>query len=252
MTVFAPGENRSMLNQPFPNGKAGRPACGDVRGNAAPPFPRGKARSRNEQARPRAPWAESLPLRARRAPVSETCCVFQRLSRQDRVARPGDVAARIGGSTRHAAGSWTKARSSTRCKRGRSRARASTLSRRSRCRPRIRSTRSCRSGVHPDAACRVGERRGHAGAGRPARRQRRRVCARRTAAGGVTHVAADGRFGPRGFGPCDPECVNGTHKWNDPARLLEAGPTKWGCLRQQLGTLRVRASALSCGRFLNS
>ncbi|WP_260435946.1 hypothetical protein [Burkholderia sp. Bp9143] len=90
MTAFASGENRSMLNQPFPNGKARMAVKPE---SVAPPFPRGKARSRNAQARSRAPLAESLPLRARRAPVSETRHVFQLLSREDRVARPRDVVA---------------------------------------------------------------------------------------------------------------------------------------------------------------
>ncbi|MET3621736.1 hypothetical protein [Burkholderia ambifaria] len=39
MTAFAPGENRSMLNQPFPNGKVG---TAPSRQNAAPPFLAGK------------------------------------------------------------------------------------------------------------------------------------------------------------------------------------------------------------------
>ncbi|NHL66350.1 hypothetical protein EIB72_08120 [Burkholderia ambifaria] len=39
MTAFAPGENRSMLNQPFPNGKVWTAAS---RQNAAPPFLAGK------------------------------------------------------------------------------------------------------------------------------------------------------------------------------------------------------------------
>ncbi|WP_175731075.1 hypothetical protein [Burkholderia ambifaria] len=64
MTAFAPGENRSMLNQPFPNGKACK-AENPAERRAA--FPRGKVRSRNAQARLRAPWAESLPLRGRPA-----------------------------------------------------------------------------------------------------------------------------------------------------------------------------------------
>nr|WP_141661929.1 hypothetical protein [Burkholderia ambifaria] len=90
MTAFAPGENRSMLNQPFPNGKAckavnqetpRRSTC-----DGAPAFPCGKAHSRNDQARSRAPSAESLPLRARRAPVSEARHVFQLFTREDRVS----------------------------------------------------------------------------------------------------------------------------------------------------------------------
>ncbi|WP_175699820.1 hypothetical protein [Burkholderia ambifaria] len=60
MTAFALGENRSMLNQPFPNGKA---RTAQNRQNAAPPFRSGK----RARAMLSAPWAESLPLRARRA-----------------------------------------------------------------------------------------------------------------------------------------------------------------------------------------
>ncbi|MBN3835611.1 hypothetical protein [Burkholderia sp. Ac-20344] len=73
MTAFAPGENRSMLNPPFRNGKAGGAT---VALHDASAFPSGKARSRNGQTTARAPPAESKPFRARRAPVSETRHVF--------------------------------------------------------------------------------------------------------------------------------------------------------------------------------
>ncbi|KAG8152954.1 hypothetical protein BFF94_013755 [Burkholderia catarinensis] len=65
MTAFAHGENRSMLNPPFRNGKVRvgmSAASAFVRRASA--FPYGKARSRNGQTTAHAPPAESNPFRA--------------------------------------------------------------------------------------------------------------------------------------------------------------------------------------------
>ncbi|WP_249744591.1 hypothetical protein [Burkholderia pyrrocinia] len=94
MNAFAHRENRSMLNQPFRNGKAQVDAIAAsvfVRGASA--FPYGKVRSRNGQTTPCAPPAESKPFRARRAPASETRHVFCFFSREDRVSRSRDTVA---------------------------------------------------------------------------------------------------------------------------------------------------------------
>ncbi|WP_175035323.1 hypothetical protein [Burkholderia lata] len=90
MTAFASGENRSMLNQPFRNGKT---CIASLHVHGASAFPSGKARSRNDQTTLRAPPAESNPFRARRAPASETRHVFCFLSREDRVSRSRDAVA---------------------------------------------------------------------------------------------------------------------------------------------------------------
>ncbi|WP_423757663.1 hypothetical protein [Burkholderia sp. NLJ2] len=96
MTAFAHRENRSMLNQPFRNGKVRVDAIAAfVPAWCASAFPSGKARSRNGQTTPCAPPAESKPFRARRAPVtvSETRHVFRFFSRDDRVSRSRDAVA---------------------------------------------------------------------------------------------------------------------------------------------------------------
>ncbi|WP_321860833.1 hypothetical protein [Burkholderia cenocepacia] len=62
MTAFAPGENRSMVNQPFRNGKARDSASAVSARCDASAFPSGKARSRNGQTTARAPPAESEPF----------------------------------------------------------------------------------------------------------------------------------------------------------------------------------------------
>ncbi|WP_153260104.1 hypothetical protein, partial [Burkholderia cenocepacia] len=64
MTAFAPGENRSMVNQPFRNGKVRVGASTAAAMCEASAFPGGKARSRNGQTTARAPPAQSMPFRA--------------------------------------------------------------------------------------------------------------------------------------------------------------------------------------------
>ncbi|QQJ95634.1 hypothetical protein JG536_08240 [Burkholderia ambifaria] len=86
MTAFAPGENRSMLNQPFPNGKA---CTAENRQNAAPPFRAGKCARAMRKPDARLASAATRRLGGHQDRKAESRNAALRATRRSRIGQSG-------------------------------------------------------------------------------------------------------------------------------------------------------------------